>query len=135
MRTLVAASLVGLALAAGVVHDSGAGAAGGIVANARDEARFLRALMQGELLGPAQLEAMLTPPEGIASGYALGLGVTDTPCGVAYTHNGGGAGYKTSVLVSRDGERVAVLLLNGNTQDGRVDAAAYTAAERLYCAA
>jgi D-alanyl-D-alanine carboxypeptidase len=109
--------------------------AGGIVADARDEARFLVALMRGELLQPEQLRAMLTAPHEIGSTYALGLGEIETPCGSAFGHNGGGAGYKTSVLVSGDGERVAVLLLNGNTRDGRADAAAFRTAERLFCSA
>jgi D-alanyl-D-alanine carboxypeptidase len=111
----------------------GVGAAGGIVANARDEARFLVALMRGELLEPEQLRAMLTPPRELGSGYGLGLGEAATSCGPAYNHNGAGAGFKTSVLVSRDGGRVAVLLLNGNSAGA--DAAAYAAVERLYCAA
>jgi D-alanyl-D-alanine carboxypeptidase len=115
------------------VGRGGLGGAGGIVADARDEASFLVALMRGELLGPEQLDAMLTAPHDIGSTYALGLGEAATPCGAAFTHNGGGAGFKTSVLVARDGERVAVLLLNGNTTDGGADAAAYRAAEQLFC--
>jgi D-alanyl-D-alanine carboxypeptidase len=122
-------------LEATAVGRGGDAGAGGIVASARDEARFLVALMQGELLEPEQLAAMLTAPHEIGSTYALGLGEIETPCGSAFGHNGGGAGFKTSVLVSRDGERVAVLLLNGNTRDGRADAVAFRAAERLFCSA
>lgn len=117
------------------VGRGGGGGAGGIVSNARDEARFLVTLMEGQLLEPPQLAALKTPPRELASSYALGLLLVDTPCGRAFTHNGGGAGFKTSVFVSDDGGRVAVLLLNGNTRDSRADAAAYSAAERLYCAA
>jgi hypothetical protein len=58
-------------------------------------------------------------------------------CGdVAYQHGGAGPGFKTSILVSGDGGRVAVLLANGNRRD---DPAYYArideAARRLYCAA
>jgi D-alanyl-D-alanine carboxypeptidase len=120
-------------LEATAVGGGGNAGAGGIVADARDEARFLVALMRGELLKPDQLRAMLTAPHEIGSTYALGLGEIKTPCGSAFGHNGGGAGFKTSALVSRDGGRVAVLLLNGNTRDGRADAAAFGAAERLFC--
>jgi D-alanyl-D-alanine carboxypeptidase len=117
------------------VGRGGDAGAGGIVAAAHDEARFLVALMRGDLLEPDQLDAMLTAPHEIGSTYALGLGEAETPCGSAFGHNGGGPGFKTSVLVSRDGARVAVLLLNGNTRDGRADAAAFRAAERLFCSA
>lgn len=112
----------------------GVGAEGGIVSDARDEARFLSALMQGKLLERSELDALKTPTAAAGS-YGLGLVVDPTPCGVAYQHNGGGAAFKTSVFVSGDGARVAVLLLNGNTGDTRVDTAAYQAARRLYCAA
>lgn len=113
----------------------GVGAEGGIVSDARDEARFLTALMQGTLLRPAQLAALKTLPADVASNYALGVVLAQTPCGVAYQHNGGGSGFKTSVFVSGDGSRVAVLLLNGATADARGDEAAYAAAERLFCSA
>ena len=113
----------------------GVGAEGGIVSDARDEAHFLTALMQGKLLRPAQLAALKTPPASVASAYALGVVVDRTPCGVAYQHNGGGSAFKTSVFVSGDGSRVAVLLLNGATVDARGDTAAYAAARRLFCAA
>ena len=112
----------------------GIGAEGGIVASAHDEARFLQALMQGKLLGPQQLGAMKTTDTALGSSYALGLVVDRTPCGVAYQHNGGGAGFKTSVFVSGDGARVAVLLLNGNNGHTDADSTVYAAAKRLYCA-
>jgi D-alanyl-D-alanine carboxypeptidase len=112
----------------------GGGAEAAIVADAQDEARFLTALMQGRLLSPAQLAAMKTPASAIGSDYALGFVVEPSGCGgTVYQHNGGGAGFKTSVFVSGDGTRVAVLLLNGNTLDGRADTLAHAAADRLYC--
>ncbi len=115
-------------------YTGGGGAEAAVVSDARDEARFLTALMQGKLLGPAQLAAMKTPDSAIGSDYALGLVVEPSGCGgTVYTHNGGGPGFKTSVFVSGDGTRVAVLLLNGNTPDSRADTAASAAAKRLYC--
>jgi len=103
----------------------GIGAEGGIVANAAETGRFLSALMQGEVLDAdwiARMKAGLfwTAPE---------LGA----CGGAFGHSGGGAGFKTDVLVSADGKRVAVLLMNGragSTGDNR----AHRAIWQLYCA-
>jgi D-alanyl-D-alanine carboxypeptidase len=115
----------------------GIGAEGGIVANAEDEARFLMALMQGKLLRPAESTALKTPASSIGSDYALGFVVAQSGCaGVDYEHGGAGPGFKTSVLTSGDGKRVAVLLANGNRENdpayyARIDAAA----KRLYCAA
>ena len=115
----------------------GIGAEGGIVASAEDEARFLTALMRGELLRPAELAALKSPPSSIGSAYALGVLVVQSGCaGTAYHHGGAGPGFKTSVFVSGDGSRVAVLLANGNRRD---DPAYYAriddAAKRLFCAA
>ena len=115
-------------------YTGGGGAEAAIVSDAQDEARFLTALMQGKLLGSAELTAMKTPASTIGSDYALGLIVKRSGCGgTVYTHNGGGAGFKTSVFVSGDGKRVAVLLLNGNTLDNRADTIASAAANQLYC--
>jgi D-alanyl-D-alanine carboxypeptidase len=104
----------------------GIGADGGIVSSAKDTARFLVALMHGELLRPATLERM--------KGDALWSGGELTTCGIGYGWSGGGAAYKTNALVSGDGDRVAVLLLNGrgSPSDDQVAGSALTT---LYCAA
>ncbi|MGZ6709702.1 MAG: serine hydrolase domain-containing protein [Solirubrobacteraceae bacterium] len=112
----------------------GLGAGGGMVADAADEARFLRALMGGQILAPAQL-AELKRPSSVTR-YGLGTAIEDSGCaGTVYGHNGGGDGFESNVYVSGDGRRVAVLLLNGRTVGGRGDAAAVAAMQRLYCAA
>lgn len=41
--------------------------------------------------------------------------------GIAHGHNGGGDGFTTSVYVLGDGDRVAVLLLNGRPTNSRGD--------------
>jgi D-alanyl-D-alanine carboxypeptidase len=106
---------------------AGIGAEGGVVSNAEDTARFLVSLMQGELVGAEQLALMKRS--------AFWGGGNATGCGdVAYGHSGAGAGFKTDVWVSGDGERVAVLLLNGRG-DGAADERAGAAMRRLYCAA
>jgi len=127
----------GKTVAATAWATGGVGAEGGIVASARDEARFLVALMQGKLLKPAQLAALKTvAPAAEAGLYGLGTGVDPSGCaGTAYGHNGGGAGFSTSVFVSGDGTRVAVLLLNGRAADGSSDTAVYAAMHALYCKA
>ncbi|MGZ8782612.1 MAG: serine hydrolase domain-containing protein [Gaiellaceae bacterium] len=105
---------------------AGIGAEGAVVSNAEDTARFLVSLMQGKLLGPEQLALM--KQGGFWSG-----GVP-TGCGeVAFGHSGAGAAFKTDVWVSGDGERVAVLLLNGRG-DAAADARAGATMNRLYCA-
>jgi D-alanyl-D-alanine carboxypeptidase len=114
----------------GVVADLGAN--GGVVSNARDEARFLVALMSGRLLPPRELAELKRPNE---ADYALGTGVTGTCVGRAYSHSGGGAGYSTSVLVSADGRRVAVVLANGRRADGSGDDEVAAAVNALFCGA
>ena len=112
----------------------GLGANGGIVSAAADEGRFLAALMRGTLLGPAQIAALKKP--SAQSNYGLGTGVDKSGCaGTAYGHNGGGDGFETNVFVSGNGDRVAVLLLNGRTADNSGDAVAFRAMNQLYCAA
>ena len=54
-------------------------------------------------------------------------------CGIAFGHSGAGAGFKTDVLVSADGKRVAVLLMNGRAGSAG-DERAHRAIWRLYCA-
>jgi D-alanyl-D-alanine carboxypeptidase len=118
----------------------GLGANGGIVSDASDEARFLQALMHGRLIRPAQLLALETPSSAslhtaAAAAYGLGTNIIQTGCaGRGYNHEGGGSGFDTGVIVSPDGGRVAVLLLNGRTADDHGDLIALDTLENLYCA-
>ncbi len=65
-----------------VYNPSLAWAAGNIVSDEKDLARFFRALLGGRLLPPAQLAEMKTPFEiEPGFGYGLGLEVSDSPCG------------------------------------------------------
>jgi D-alanyl-D-alanine carboxypeptidase len=102
----------------------GIGAEGGIVANATDTGRFLRALMRGEVI---DLDWMRRMKAGLFWA-APELGA----CGAAFGHSGGGAGFKSDVLVSPDGDRVAVLLMNGRAGKA-ADDAAHRAIWDLYC--
>jgi D-alanyl-D-alanine carboxypeptidase len=99
------------------------GADGAIVSNAADTASFLTGLLGGKLVDRARLVALWGG--GAESGCARG----------AYVGSGAGDAYKTNILVSGDGSRVTVLLLNGRTASGSGDETAAGAALRLYCAA
>ena len=124
----------------------GLAANGGIVSDAADEAHFLQALMRGQVLRPAQLTALETPyaQGGPALGndsYGLGVVIQQDGCatpGLAYGHNGGGDGYMSSVQVSPDGSRVAVVLVNGyaatNAAQDQGSATLFNTMQRLYCA-
>jgi D-alanyl-D-alanine carboxypeptidase len=107
----------------------GIGAEGGIVSDAADTGRFLVALMQDRLLGPAATAGMRTRDFWTEA---------DTPScgGSAYGHSGAGSGYKTNVWVSSDGSRVVVLLVNGRMADQATgDLRAAQALDQLYCSA
>ena len=88
--------------------------AGALVSTAPDLARFYQALLSGRLLRPALLRAMTTTVSDSAyPGLGIGLGIwsVETPCGIAWGHEGGIPGYKSFVLNDRRGTRSAVVLV------------------------
>ena len=95
---------------------------GGVVSNGRDLARFLEALLGGELLPSGLREAMLravpsnweeTDDYGLGIGRVSSLmGKERSPCGDAWGHLGLGP-YMAIALVSEDGQHRAVVLANG----------------------
>jgi D-alanyl-D-alanine carboxypeptidase len=97
-------------------------AGGGVVSTPRDVARFLRALLGGELLpGGLRAEMLRTVPSDWpeTDDYGLGIGrITSlmgrvpSPCGEAWGHLGLGP-YTAIALASEDGDRQAVVLANG----------------------
>lgn len=97
---------------------SWAWAAGALVSTAADLGRFYRALLGGELLAPAQLEAMRrTVPVGFLPGnqaYGLGISLIPLRCGAAWGHGGSVFGYTSLAFSSRDGSRQAVVLVNAS---------------------
>jgi D-alanyl-D-alanine carboxypeptidase len=100
-----------------VFNPSILGAAGAIVSNADDLARFHRALFRGRLLRPDLLAAMKTavpvPQSGGRQAYGLGLIMTRYgPCGVFWGHGGGTIGYETFTDSSGDGKRDLVISVN-----------------------
>ena len=91
-------------------------ASGAIVSTLDDLATFHRALIQGNLLPPAQTaELKTTVPTGTA-GVAFGLGViwdTATGCAGAWAYNGEVLGYFSSIFTSADGTSQVVTVTNG----------------------
>ncbi|MGW5158724.1 serine hydrolase domain-containing protein [Nonomuraea wenchangensis] len=100
------------------VYDmSWAGTAGAITSTMDDLNRFYRALLRGELLGPAQLAEMRTTVPVRAGGgvvdYGLGIYAIDLPsCGRFWGHDGGVFGMATQSLSSEDGERQVSIGVN-----------------------
>lgn len=87
----------------------GIAGASSLVADADDVARFYVALLDGAVLPRRLLETMLVE--------RMGIGALPLPCGVAYGHDGGWAGYMSYARASGDGSRATVLLLNGRGRD------------------
>jgi D-alanyl-D-alanine carboxypeptidase len=100
---------------------------GGVNATASDVARFLAALLGGELL-PDRLRAELltTVPSDWPETDEYGLGIgkitsvmreVPSPCGAAWGHLGFSLGYIAIALASEDGSRQAVVMTNGQVMD------------------
>ena len=95
---------------------------GGMISTARDLARFLQALLGGELLPPASRAELLTTVDSDweeSDGYGLGIeqvtsliGKAESPCGPAWGHLGFWPGYTTIALASETGDRQVVVLAN-----------------------
>ncbi|WP_040806760.1 serine hydrolase domain-containing protein [Nocardia concava] len=92
-----------------------AGASGAMISTASDLNRFLDALVNGRLLRPAELQAMMTTrPTGDSDGSAYGLGLISTPlpCGGSYwNHDGGTPGFRSLGGATSDG-RTATAMAN-----------------------
>jgi D-alanyl-D-alanine carboxypeptidase len=96
-----------------VYNPSLAWAAGNLVSDLDDLARFFRALLGGRLLPPGLLTEMTTTvPIGQGAGYGLGLLVLETPCGRLLGHDGGIPGFITIVLSTQDGGRQVGVMVN-----------------------
>lgn len=124
----------GYALPATNYLDGTLQAEGGIVTSARDEARFLVGLVTGNVVDPTTLSQIVTG-SGPNPSYGLGVLIENTCAGRTYDHNGGGASWASSVAVSADGKRVAVILLNGQRRHNQVSTPYYRAMLKLFCAA
>jgi len=116
---------------------------GGMVSSARDVARFLRALLGGELLAPGMYAEMLrTIPSGWeeSDGYGLGIeevtslwGIEQSTCGSAWGHFGFAFGYTTTALGSRNGDRQVVVMFNTHPMSEEVWAVLGRLVWACYC--
>ncbi|MCK2220150.1 beta-lactamase family protein [Actinomadura sp. ATCC 31491] len=92
-----------------VYDPSWASTAGAVTSTMDDLNRFYRALLRGELVGPAQLAEMQKTVPVLAGGgrieYGLGIYALDLPCGRFWGHDGGVFGMATQSLSSPDGAR------------------------------
>jgi D-alanyl-D-alanine carboxypeptidase len=88
------------------LNPSQAWAAGELVSTAADLNKFFAAVLTGKLLGPAQLDEMLTT----VGDYGLGIARRELADGtVVWGHNGGIFGYLTSSFHTRDAGRQCTL--------------------------
>jgi D-alanyl-D-alanine carboxypeptidase len=100
---------------------------GEMISTARDVARFLQALLGGELLTPElRAELLTTVPSDWeeSDGYGLGveeisslMGEAPSPCGSAWGHLGFAMGHTTIALASESGDRQAVVCANSLVMD------------------
>jgi D-alanyl-D-alanine carboxypeptidase len=115
------------AIDASLQNPSLAGAAGEIISTTRDTNRFLRALIGGQLLRPAELaEMQRTVPtnEDLAghlpgARYGLGLMQIQSSCGGYWSHGGDITGYMTRNGISADGKRSVMVTINTDSLERR----------------
>ncbi len=98
------------------LHDPGTNpnlpwAAGGIVSDARDLARFFSALLSGHLVSRASLAEMMQTAGPFQDG--LGIFAASLPCGRFWGHSGGILDYGTLVDASGNSARIAVISVRG----------------------
>jgi D-alanyl-D-alanine carboxypeptidase len=106
------------------LNPSGAWAAGALVSSAPDIAHFWRGLLGGELLEPAQLDAMKStvPMEkGYPASYGLGIMRFESACGPVWGNGGDIAGYSSLFQNSEDGKQQAGVIVNVNPIPKAVD--------------
>ncbi|MEU4689762.1 serine hydrolase domain-containing protein [Actinoplanes sp. NPDC023714] len=110
-----------------------------IISTPEDVNRFLRALLSGRLLKPAQLREMQAtrPAEPFAAvwdepGYGLGLMKRRLPCGGwAWFHGGGWWNAITDNAVTADGSRAVTVFLAGSLDPGQDPTTQAKASARL----
>jgi D-alanyl-D-alanine carboxypeptidase len=88
-------------------------AAGNIVSDAGDIARFYQALLGGQLLSPDLLNTMeTTAADRRGNQLGLGLFMGQSSCGEFWGHDGAVPGYDSIALNSKDGTKQVVVLAN-----------------------
>ncbi|WP_410566242.1 serine hydrolase domain-containing protein [Amycolatopsis sp. cmx-4-61] len=114
--------------------------AGQLISTPGDINSFLRALLDGKLLKPAQLAQMRstipTDPQ-LGRGYGLGLFSISLSCGgVAWGHRGDIPGFSTADGATDDGRAATVVVtsLTGSVNDQSVDAERAALVDAALCA-
>ncbi|WP_030780098.1 serine hydrolase domain-containing protein [Streptomyces sp. NRRL S-920] len=111
-------------------NPSVSGASGEIISTTRDLNVFIRALLRGELLPPAQQKEMFTGRD-LGDGRSYGLGIrsqTLKACGVkVWGHSGDTFGSSTRTAATADGEHVITLNRNSEWGDHALEQAAIEA--------
>ncbi|RKN04394.1 serine hydrolase domain-containing protein [Streptomyces radicis] len=115
---------------------SWAQSAGALYSTPADLNRFLTALLDGELLGPDELDAMLTMAPTDTTGtrfYGLGLRRYDLSCELSvYGHTGTVQGYYTYAFTTEDGDRSLTATANASN-NGTVNTALGNTLEAAFC--
>ena len=116
---------------------------GEMVSTARDVARFLQALLGGELLASdVRAELLTTVPSDWeeSDGYGLGIeevsslmGQAPSPCGSAWGHLGFAMGHTTIALSSESGDRQVVVCVNSLVMSDEVWVALGRLVWACYC--
>ncbi len=108
------------------------GAAAALISTGPDLTRFVRALLDGRVLPPAQLARMRTTVPAEGPDYGLGIRELPLPCGgVAWGHAGNVPGFDSFTAATDDGRSVFVVV-NGHLANGSV-ADVRQAAETALC--
>ncbi|MFC7613385.1 serine hydrolase domain-containing protein [Actinokineospora soli] len=99
------------------LNSSMAWAAGSMISTTADLDRFYAALLDGDLLPPAQLAEM----KKTVDGYGLGIYEFPMPCGItAWGHGGGIPGYIT-LSINADDTRLEMSMTTGALDEDGVD--------------
>lgn len=101
-------------------NPSWGGAAGDIISTTRDTNRFLRALVTGRLLEPAQQRQLMrtVPVNDVfaqnwpGARYGLGLMRVPVSCGISWAHGGDIMGFQTRNGVLANGRRSVMITMN-----------------------
>ena len=95
-------------------------AAGAMESTPREVARFLRALLGGDFVDPAELTRTVEGDGDEFDRYGAGiavmtsiLGLSQSPCGAAWGHLGLGLNMSTAALATPDGKRRLVVCTSG----------------------
>ncbi|WP_437753287.1 serine hydrolase domain-containing protein [Sorangium sp. So ce1389] len=106
------------------VDPSAAGTSGALVSTTSDLTSFYRKLLDGTLLGPAELAEMTTwvdAPLGEVNGYGLGLSRRESSLGIQYGHDGSIWGFTSSSYYAIDSDASITVLVNLESGDpGRI---------------